>query len=124
MSDVVVRYWAAAKAAAGVPEETFPHRPDLEALLVAVRERHGADGRLAEVLARCSYLVDETSPGRRAPADVPIPQGAVVDVLPPFAGGAADGDVEHRAGGAAAHVGGIGPRGAGTPRPSRGLGTS
>jgi len=87
MTDVLVRYWAAAKAAAGVPEETFAHEPDLAALLAAVRDRHGVGGRLAEVLARCSYLVDETSPGRRDPADVPLLEGAVVDVLPPFAGG-------------------------------------
>lgn len=100
MSGILVRYWAAAKAAAGTPEESFPAVPDLAALLDEVRTRHGADGRLAEVLGRCSYLVDETSPGRRAPADVALHDGAVVDVLPPFAGGA------------------------GTPVTSRGLGTA
>ena len=89
-----VRYWAAAKAAAGVAEESFAAVPDLAALLDAVRARHGADGRLAEVLVRCSYLVDEVSPGRRAPADVPLAPGAVVDVLPPFAGGSASRDDE------------------------------
>jgi molybdopterin converting factor small subunit len=99
VSDVLVRYWAAAKAAAGLPEETFAHEPDLAALLDAVRARHGGDGRLAEVLARCSYLVDEVSPGRRAPADVPVPEGAVVDVLPPFAGGSSACDREQSAGG-------------------------
>ena len=88
MSDVLVRYWAAAKAAAGLPEERFPHEADLGTLLDAVRARHGPDGKLADVLARCSYLVDEVSPGRRAPGEVPLPDGAVVDVLPPFAGGA------------------------------------
>jgi molybdopterin converting factor small subunit len=82
----VVRYWAAAKAAAGLAEETFPAEPDLGALLDAVRARHSGS-RLPEVLARCSYLVDEVSPGRRPPAEVPLAAGAVVDVLPPFAGG-------------------------------------
>ena len=86
-TDVVVRYWAAARAAAGLAEERYEPPSDLAALLDAVRARHGADSRLAEVLARCSYLVDEVSPGRRAPRDVPVPHGAVVDVLPPFAGG-------------------------------------
>jgi molybdopterin converting factor small subunit len=124
MSDVVVRYWAAAKAAAGVPEEAFPHQPDLEALLNAVRERHGADGRLAEVLARCSYLVDETSPGRRAPGDVPIAPGAVIDVLPPFAGGAATCDDGHGAGGASPNDCWQRAGGAGTRRRSRGLRSS
>jgi molybdopterin converting factor small subunit len=84
---VLVRYWAAAKAAAGLPEERYPAPGDLAGLLDAVRERHGADARLAEVLRRCSYLVDEMSPGTRDPSDVPVPDGAVVDVLPPFAGG-------------------------------------
>ena len=82
-----MRYWAAAKAAAGVAEESYAAEPTLEALLVAVRSRH-PDGRLAEVLQRCSYLVDEVSPGAgRSPADVALGAGAVVDVLPPFAGG-------------------------------------
>jgi molybdopterin converting factor small subunit len=88
--DVVVRYWAAAKAAVGLAEETYPAEPDLGALLDAVRARHGAGSRLAEVLARCSYLVDEVSPGRRDPAEVPLAPGATVDVLPPFAGGSTD----------------------------------
>jgi len=85
-TEIVVRYWAAAKAAAGLAEETFPAEPDLGALLDAVRARHSGS-RLPEVLARCSYLVDEVSPGRRPPAEVPLAAGAVVDVLPPFAGG-------------------------------------
>jgi sulfur-carrier protein len=90
-TEVVVRYWAAARAAVGLPEERYDPPGDLAALLDAVRARHGAGSRLAEVLARCSYLVDEVSPGRRAPRDVPVPPGAVVDVLPPFAGGSGAG---------------------------------
>jgi molybdopterin converting factor small subunit len=107
-AQVLVRYWAAAKAAAGVREERFDAPGDLGALLDAVRARHGARSRLADVLARCSYLVDEVSPGRRDPADVPVPAGAVVDVLPPFAGGSAD-EVAH---------------GSGTVRTAHGLGRS
>jgi molybdopterin converting factor small subunit len=108
--EVVVRYWAAAKAAAGVAEESYAAQSTLEALLAAVRSRH-PDGRLAEVLQRCSYLVDEVSPGAgRDPADVDVPAGAVVDVLPPFAGGSS------RHGRAGDAVSG------GTPAPSPGLG--
>jgi sulfur-carrier protein len=88
-AQVTVRYWAAARSAAGLAEEMFEPEPDLGALLEAVRSRHGADGRLADVLRRCSYLVDEVSPGRRAPADVALLPGSLVDVLPPFAGGSA-----------------------------------
>jgi sulfur-carrier protein len=105
---VLVRYWAAAKAAAGVAEERFDAPDDLAGLLAAIRTRHGGGSRLAEVLARCSYLVDEVSPGRRDPVDVALAPGAVVDVLPPFAGGSADEDTA----------------GSGTARPAGGLGRS
>jgi molybdopterin converting factor small subunit len=87
---VLVRYWAAAKAAAGRPEETFPLTPTLAGLLDSVRDRYGAGSPLDVVLARCSYLVDEVSPGTRSTADVALSDGAVVDVLPPFAGGSGE----------------------------------
>ena len=38
---------------------------------------------LGGILPRCAVLVD----GRRHDDDAPLPEGAVVDVLPPFAGG-------------------------------------
>ena len=85
--DVTVRYWAAAKAAAGRADETFPAPATLAELLDAVRARYGAGSPLDVVLGRCSYLVDEVSPGTRPPGDVALGPGAVVDVLPPFAGG-------------------------------------
>ncbi|MGD9955916.1 MAG: MoaD/ThiS family protein [Candidatus Nanopelagicales bacterium] len=85
---VTVRYWAAAKAAAGVPEEELEAAGTLAGLLEAVRAAHGEE--LDRVLGRCSYLVDEVSPGRTPAADVAVPDGSVVDVLPPFAGGSAE----------------------------------
>jgi molybdopterin converting factor small subunit len=75
-----IRYWAAARAAAGTAEEPFDG-PDLATVLAAAEERHGAD--LARVLARCSFLVE----GVRARPGTELPDGAVVEVLPPFAGG-------------------------------------
>jgi molybdopterin converting factor small subunit len=84
---VLVRYWAGARAAAGCEQESYDDAADLAALLVAVTRRHAAD-TLPTVLARCSYLVNEVSPGTTAHAAVPVPTGAVVEVLPPFAGGA------------------------------------
>lgn len=86
---VTVRYWAAAKAAAGVAEEQLDAAGSLASVLDAVRAAH--DDELDRVLGRCSYLVDEVSPGRTPHADVPVADGSVVDVLPPFAGGS----VEH-----------------------------
>lgn len=80
---LTVRYFAAARAAAGTeavvvdvsPESTLA---DLEVTL--------ADGNpeLVRVLARCSYLRDATALCDRT---VPLGECATLDVLPPFAGG-------------------------------------
>lgn len=86
---VTVRFWAAARAAAGRAEETYDDVTTLSALLDAVRVRHAGD-ELARVLQRCSYLVDEVSPGRRPHDVVALADGSVVEVLPPFAGGSSD----------------------------------
>jgi sulfur-carrier protein len=86
MSKVTIRYWAAAKAAADVPEESVEAATLAEALAVAVASR-APDDRLRAVLARSSFLVDATPVGRAAPESVVLADGAVVEVLPPFAGG-------------------------------------
>ncbi|MGX7677176.1 MoaD/ThiS family protein [Plantactinospora sp. DSM 117369] len=79
---LVVRYFAAARAAAGVPEETVPGGGSLDQLAGELVDRHGE--RLATVLEMASFLVDGVAwHDRRAP----LPVGATVDVLPPFAGG-------------------------------------
>jgi molybdopterin synthase sulfur carrier subunit len=77
---VTVRYWAGARAAAGVEHETVAGVRtvgDLVARLVASRPA------LEPVLPVCSVLVG----GRASSAEDPVPPGAVVEVLPPFAGG-------------------------------------
>lgn len=80
---ITVRYWAGARAAAGVAEESYPGPHGLTALREAVLERHQeASERLAGVLAVCSVLVDG-----RQPQGEEIPAGSVVEFLPPFAGG-------------------------------------
>lgn len=90
---VTIRYWAAAKEAAGVGEEAYD-AATLEELLAAVlgsRALSGRarpdDGRLARVLARCAFLVDGDPVGLRAHASVHLGPGVVVEALPPFAGG-------------------------------------
>lgn len=80
MATGTIRYWAAAKAAAGVHEEQYDATTLGDALDAAVA-RHG--DALVRVLARCSYLVD----GVRAGRETPLPEGGEVEVLPPFAGG-------------------------------------
>ena len=81
---VTVRYFAAARAAAGVESERVdvPTGATLDDVLAAIRDRHG-DG-LGRVLPRCSYLLDEVAVRDRTG---PLSDGATVDVLPPFAGG-------------------------------------
>lgn len=81
-STITLRYWAAAKAAAGVAEEQVSART-LEEALAGARERHGS--RLAAVLEAASLLVDGV---RVTPEQHPrLADGTVVEVLPPFAGG-------------------------------------
>jgi sulfur-carrier protein len=80
----VIRYWAGAKAAAGVAEEEYAGDVLADVLADAV-VRRGED--LGLVLKRCSFLVDGDPVGLRDPASVALPEGAVVEVLPPFAGG-------------------------------------
>ncbi len=88
MSAVVVRYWAAARSAAGISEEAVglpTAEGSLDTVLAAVRARH--DARFARVLASASLLVDGVAVGHRDPAEVPLVAGMTVEVLPPFAGG-------------------------------------
>ncbi|MBE8478228.1 MULTISPECIES: MoaD/ThiS family protein [Streptomyces] len=84
MPKVTVRYWAAAKAAAGVAEEAYDADTLAEAL-DAVRGRH--PGELTRVLQRCSFLIDGDPVGTRGHETVRLADGGTVEVLPPFAGG-------------------------------------
>ena len=79
-----MRYFAAARAAAGVETEDVdvPPGATVDILLKTVRAQHGDE--LGRVLDRCSFLLDEVAVRDR---DAPLHDGALVDVLPPFAGG-------------------------------------
>lgn len=79
---LTVRYFAGARAAAGVTEDRLPAGGTLAELSATLVERRGA--RLGTVLAVASFLVDGVAWRDR---DRPLPEAAVVDVLPPFAGG-------------------------------------
>ena len=80
MAAVTVRYWAGARAAAGVAEEAFEADTLAEAVEAAAA-RHG--DALARVLSVASFLVD----GVRARPTTVLGDGVTVEVLPPFAGG-------------------------------------
>src|SRR5215471_5018897 len=86
MAKVTIQYWAAAREAAGVELESVEARTLAEALDVIVARR-ADDDRLRSVLAASSFLVDGTAAGRAAAADVVLPDAAVIEVLPQFAGG-------------------------------------
>ena len=79
-----LRFWAAARAAAGVASEQTSAATLAEALLLA---RASRDDRFGQVLSVCSYVVDGTPVGARDHAQVALTEGGLVDVLPPFAGG-------------------------------------
>ncbi|MGI8523554.1 MAG: MoaD/ThiS family protein [Nocardioides sp.] len=85
---VTVRYWAAARAAAGVERDELPVTGALS--LTDVVRRAVAlhpDGRLPQVLPICSVLVGERPVSSADPADVLVSPGETVEFLPPFAGG-------------------------------------
>lgn len=86
MPKVTIRYWAAAKEAAGVAEESVEAVTLRDALNTAVASRK-PDKRLESVIARSSFLVNADPVGRAARESIVLDEGAVIEVLPPFAGG-------------------------------------
>ncbi len=80
---VTVRYFAAARAAAGTESENVVLRPGTT-VAELVDRLAGRGTRLATVLGRCSYLRDGIAVRDEATTLHP---GDTVDVLPPFAGG-------------------------------------
>ncbi|NKX49530.1 MoaD/ThiS family protein [Arthrobacter deserti] len=88
---MIIRFFGAAKAAAGVEEQTLPlpaggTLADVLALLVRehpVRAPAGAPA-LPAVLARSSFLRNETALKDHAAV---LDDRDVIDILPPFAGG-------------------------------------
>ncbi|MCO1596291.1 MoaD/ThiS family protein [Micromonospora sp. RHAY321] len=79
---LTIRYFAGARAAAGRAEEVTPAGRSLDDLTVELAQRHG--DQLAAVLRVASFLVNGVTCHDR---QAPLPGGATIDVLPPFAGG-------------------------------------
>lgn len=79
---VTVRYFAGARAAAGVGEDQVDPGCTLGELADALVARRGE--RLRPVLKVASFLVDGVAWRDR---ERRLPDATVVDVLPPFAGG-------------------------------------
>lgn len=76
---VRVRFWAGARAAAGVEEVTVAAGRVRDVTAAVARSVPG----VVAILPLCSLLVD----GRRVSLDDEALPGSVVEVLPPFAGG-------------------------------------
>ncbi|WP_329089601.1 MULTISPECIES: MoaD/ThiS family protein [unclassified Streptosporangium] len=83
MATVIVRYWAAAKEAAGVAEERSEAATLAELMTKITSNRE----RLGRVVSLSSFLVNGDPVGRRAHETIVLTDGATVEVLPPFAGG-------------------------------------
>lgn len=79
MADVTVRYWAGARAAAGLDEEQV----QAASVQQVVSELSRRSSQLAGVLALSSLLVD----GQVVRTDAALVDGQTLEVLPPFAGG-------------------------------------
>ncbi|MCW4356021.1 MoaD/ThiS family protein [Hoyosella sp. YIM 151337] len=80
---ITIRYFAAASRAAGADEEVRAVTPGttLSDLINALSDRNA---ELARVLNKCQFLVNEQA---ASDTTMPLSDGALVDVLPPFAGG-------------------------------------
>jgi sulfur-carrier protein len=80
---ITVRYFAAARAAAGSDCEQLAVRSGAT-VGELVDTLAGRSQELARVLGRCSYLCDGLAVRNKAQ---PLQAGNTIDVLPPFAGG-------------------------------------
>ena len=86
---VRLRYWASARAAAGVEEDVLDidGPVSLEALRERARGLHPGSPRFSAVLETCSVLVGDRPVASEDPASVLVEPGQTVEFLPPFAGG-------------------------------------
>ena len=85
---ITVRYWAGARAAAGTPEDVLevPGPVTLADVMGRVLTLHPG-GRLGDVLAVCSTLVEDRPTASEDAQEVVVLPGQTVQFLPPFAGG-------------------------------------
>jgi len=79
MPEVTIRYFAAARSAAGESTATAQAGSVKELVSTVSVDRP----ELARVLGICTFMVD----GVRVELDAHLGDGALVDALPPFAGG-------------------------------------
>ncbi|AKK10134.1 MoaD/ThiS family protein [Corynebacterium uterequi] len=84
-----IHYFAAARAAAGIPVEHIDTAAGATVGEILAARAAAHDGRtqagmsFGDVLARCTFLLD----GARVESDATVDGAHRLDVLPPFAGG-------------------------------------
>jgi molybdopterin converting factor small subunit len=81
---VLIRYFAGARAAAGVSEERVEllETDNIARVIAAAEARRGT--ALVRILPSCSFLLNGIAVHDQS---LTVPDGAELDVLPPFAGG-------------------------------------
>jgi molybdopterin converting factor small subunit len=85
---ITVRYWASARAAAGVETDDLTVTGPLTLSDVVRRAAALHPGtRLPGVLEACSVLLGDQPVKSREPDGVLVRPGQIVEFLPPFAGG-------------------------------------
>lgn len=85
---ISVRYWAAARSAAGVVGDRLPVDAPIPLAEVVARAAALHPGtRLPDVLAVCSVLLGDRPVASADPASVLVEPGSTIEFLPPFAGG-------------------------------------
>ncbi len=84
-----LRYWASARAAAGIEGDVLDTTSplSLRAVCARAKELHASSVRFAAVLDSCSVLVGDRPVASADPDTVVVEPGQTVEFLPPFAGG-------------------------------------
>lgn len=86
MARGTLRYWASARAAAGVDQDELDVAT-LAAAVLSALERHADRPQLGPVLGISAFVVDGAPVGPRDHDTVQLDDGWVAEALPPFAGG-------------------------------------
>jgi molybdopterin converting factor small subunit len=84
-----LRYWASARAAAGVAEDLLEVQGpvSLASLEARARDLHTTSASFSTVLGTCSVLLGDRPVASEHPDRVQVRPGQTVEFLPPFAGG-------------------------------------
>jgi sulfur-carrier protein len=86
VATVIVRYWAAAKDAAGQDQEQV-WADTLADAMDAIRRGRAGNSRFSDVLERSSILIEGIPIDEHTHETVSLLDGAVIEVMPAFAAG-------------------------------------